>query len=231
MNHFAIVVAGGKGTRMQSEIPKQFLLLKGKPILMHSLTAFHQFDQDLKIILVLPENQISFWNDLKEKYQFKIKHEIAFGGETRFHSVKNGLEKIKSEDGIVAIHDGVRPLLSQDLIKRAFAISSLKGSAIPVIPLKDSLRLVENESSKIVNRSNYRLVQTPQVFDIKSLKDAYKQPYKAVFTDDASVVEANGKKITLIDGEEINLKITTPNDLVFAENLWQESWRKENLKL
>ena len=211
----AIIVAGGKGERMQAEVPKQFLILNGKPILMHTLEAFSKYDNAMNIIVVLPESQKSYWKELCESHHFTIKHQIANGGNTRFESVKNGLALTESNT-IIAIHDGVRPLVSTHTIARCFEQAAITGSAIPTIDLVDSLRLTSPTGSESVDRSRYKLVQTPQVFDAELLKKAYGQNYSPLFTDDASVVEALGEKVSLVQGNIENIKITNPMDLQIA---------------
>ena len=215
MKKVALIVAGGKGERMNTDIPKQFLVLNDLPILMHSLNAFSHLD---KIILVLPRAQIENWEELCKQYNFILKHTVVAGGINRFGSVKNGLAKI-DEGSIVAIHDGVRPLVSKNLIDRLIGTAKKGNGVIPVVPVKDSIRKVEGYKSKAVSRSNLYKVQTPQCFFASTLKDAYKQNFSLFFTDDASVLESNGGKIITIIGEEKNLKITTEEDLMLAEAL------------
>ncbi|NVJ47896.1 MAG: 2-C-methyl-D-erythritol 4-phosphate cytidylyltransferase [Cytophagia bacterium] len=217
MQKYAIIVAGGSGTRMKSDLPKQFIELLGKPILMHSIEAFH-FD-DIKIILVLPKAQIEFWKELMVKHQFKVPHQIVEGGKARFHSVKNGLESIDSTSGLVAIHDGVRPLIKQAIISESYASAEQHGNAIVSVGLKDSIRSVSDSGNKQEDRSKFRLIQTPQTFQLQLIKAAFKQPYDPIFTDDASVLERAGHKINLIDGDYQNIKITTPEDLTVAQSL------------
>ena len=213
---YAIIVAGGKGMRMGKDLPKQFLPIDGTPILMHTLQAFYDYDPSMTLIVVLPSDQQAYWSKLCGDYHFTIPHVVVKGGETRFHSVKNGLACI-NEEGLVAVHDGVRPFVHCDTIDRCFAAAQESGAAVPVVEVVDSLRKVEDEESKAVSRRDYRIVQTPQVFDISLLKEAYKQPYTVDFTDDASVVEAYGRKISLVEGNRENIKITSPFDLVIAE--------------
>lgn len=223
----AVIVAGGKGLRMGADLPKQFISVGGEPVLMHTLRAFHCFDRQLLLILVLPKSQQDFWKQLCEKHRFEIPHGVADGGETRFHSVKNGLEKVTAQvaesdwdQTLVAVHDGVRPFVSQEVIARCFAVAAEKQSALPVIPVVETVRrLTDGEDSVTVPRDDYRLVQTPQVFNARLLMQAYQQPYIPSFTDDASVVEAAGAPIFLTDGNRENIKITTPFDLVVAEAL------------
>jgi len=215
MKKNVIIVAGGNGNRMQTTLPKQFLLLQGKPILMHSIQRFYDFDPSIKIILALPSEHISLWNDLVEKYHFPVVHDIVNGGEFRFHSVKNALSKVDA-DALVAIHDGVRPLVSKQTIQNCFLSAERFGSAIPVIMPVDSIRKISGDKSESVDRSEYRLVQTPQVFQYSIIKIAYEQSFDALFTDDASVVEKNGHFVQLVDGNFENIKITTPSDLLIA---------------
>lgn len=219
-----IIVAGGVGARMQREIPKQFIELQGKPILMHTINAFHKYDAAMQLVLVLPADQIELWKTLCQKHDFKIQHIITVGGENRFESVMNGLKVINFSD-FIAIHDGVRPLVSQNTIKNCFEQAQKLGNAIPVVDCFESIREIDMNQSKSVDRSKYRLVQTPQIFESNLLYAAYQQEYSPLFTDDASVVEAyfakspqnNGAKIELVDGNRENIKITTPFDLIVAE--------------
>lgn len=213
-----IVVAGGKGERMQTEIPKQFIELKGKPILMHTLEVFYDYDPQMQIILVLPASQFDYWIELCEHHRFNLPHRIAAGGNTRFQSVCNGLALAPNE-GLIAVHDGVRPLVSTATIHACLAEAAASRAAIPVTDVVESLREVKLGSSIAVNRADYKLVQTPQVFDAQLLKQAYQQPYQDGFTDDASVVEAFGAKVSLVDGNRENIKITNPNDLKIASIL------------
>ena len=215
MKKVALIVAGGKEERMNTDIPKQFLVLNDLPILMHSLNAFSHLD---KIILVLPRAQIENWEELCKQYNFILKHTVVAGGINRFGSVKNGLAKI-DEGSIVAIHDGVRPLVSKNLINKLIGATKKGNGIIPIVAVKDSIRKVEGYKSKVVSRSNLYKVQTPQCFFASTLKDAYKQNFSLFFTDDASVLESNGGKIITIIGEEKNLKITTEEDLMLAEAL------------
>ncbi len=212
---YVIIVAGGKGLRMGGDVPKQFQLLGNQPVLMHTLQRFADDCKDLQIILVLPQEQIEYWSDLGEKYHFGVEHWIVAGGETRFHSVQNGLAQIPDDaEGVVAVHDGVRPLVSREVIGKCFEEARRKKAVVPVVPVVESLRHV---SDGAVPRADYRLVQTPQTFDIQLLKQAYRQPYSKDFTDDASVVEAFGHPITMVEGNRENIKLTTPFDLKIAE--------------
>jgi 2-C-methyl-D-erythritol 4-phosphate cytidylyltransferase len=215
---YVIIVAGGKGSRMGTDVPKQFLLLHGKPVLMHAMEAFYNYDSAMQIILVLPAEQKSYWRGLCKEHNCKIKHQTANGGETRFHSVKNGLKLVK-EDSLVAVHDAARPLVSQELIAVLFQTAEEKKAAYPAISVADTLRrLIINGSSKIMDRSKFYRVQTPQVFSSKILIHAYKSKYSEKFTDDVSVVETRRLcKPVMVEGSNENIKITTPIDLVIAE--------------
>ena len=216
MKKFAVIVAGGSGSRMKETVPKQFMELQGRPVLMHTFDAFNNYDSQIEFILVLPKNQVEFWRELCEKHDFIIKYKIAFGGETRFHSVKNGLDLINKE-GIVFIHDGVRPLVSVKTLQNCFATAIEKGNALPVIPVAESVRFVNGTGNKSVDRSKYFLVQTPQTFKTELIKKAFQQNYSDKFTDDASVLESFGKTINLVEGNRENIKITYPEDLIVAD--------------
>ena len=217
MKKYAVIVAGGKGLRMGSELPKQFLLLRGKPLLMHTLAAFYRADASTELLLVLPVSHRAYWASLCETYGFDVPVRLIDGGETRFHSVKNGLAAVP-EGALVAIHDGVRPLVSTDLICRSFVQAAARGGVIPTTPLIDSIRqVVADGGSAHVDRSAYMAVQTPQCFQSTLLKACYEQPYREAFTDDASVYEAAGHRIYCVPGERENIKITTPLDLKIAE--------------
>ena len=218
MKKYIIIVAGGKGLRMGGDIPKQFLPGCGKPVLMRTLEAFHAYDASMRLILVLPVSQQAYWKQLCEEYQFDLVHEIANGGETRFHSVKNGLALVK-EDGLVGVHDGVRPFVSQEVITRCYEEAASLKAVIPVIGVVETVRHLTEEGSETVPRDQYKLVQTPQVFDVTLLRRAYQQEYTDLFTDDASVVEALGEKVYLVEGNRENIKLTTPFDLKLAELL------------
>jgi 2-C-methyl-D-erythritol 4-phosphate cytidylyltransferase len=218
MKKVVIIVAGGRGKRMKSDIPKQFLPIFGFPILMHTIKKFYRHDSSIKIIIVLPKTQIKTWKKLCRDYKFKLGHDIVKGGITRFHSVKNGVSKIRGKDWIVAIHDGVRPLVSLETIKRCFKKAASSGNAIPAIEIPESLRIIEKGRNFPADRGRYMLIQTPQIFQLKLLKEAFKQDYKTEFTDDAGVVESMGHKINLVDGNKENIKITTPSDLLVAES-------------
>lgn len=216
MKNNVIIVAGGKGLRMGSDLPKQFIPVGGKPVLMHTVEAFYNFDKDMNIILVLPLSHQNYWIQLCKEYNFTVSHKIATGGETRFHSVKNGLVLV--EEGIVGVQDGVRPFASKEMIRRCFDAARLFQAVIPVINSIDSLRCVkEDGTSEIIDRSRIRLVQTPQVFHVDILKKAYETEYNTLFTDDASVVESMGVEVHLVEGEVANIKITTPLDMKIGE--------------
>ncbi|MBQ9261925.1 MAG: 2-C-methyl-D-erythritol 4-phosphate cytidylyltransferase [Prevotella sp.] len=224
MSDYIIVVAGGKGLRMGSDIPKQFLPIGDKPVLMRTLERFREYSDDLQIILVLPEAQQEYWQELCKKYDFKVEYLLANGGQTRFHSVQNGLALVPDDaEGVVGVHDGVRPFPSIEVIRNCYETARTAKAVIPVIPVVETLRHISLTShplpltSKTVPRDEYRLVQTPQTFDIQLLKAANRQPYNDGFTDDASVVESYGHKITLVEGNRENIKITTPYDITVAE--------------
>lgn len=216
MKKFALIVAGGSGNRMGSDIPKQFLELKGKPILMKSIECFKNYDNSIEIVLVLPSNQFETWRKLCDKYKFNTEYSIASGGESRFQSVKNGLAKLP-ETGLVFIHDGVRPLVSKTTLLNCEKMAVSRGNALPVVPVVESIRHISGESSKHVDRNSYCIVQTPQTFQLGIIKKAYSQPEETSFTDDASVCEAMGIKINLVEGNPENIKITYPSDLRIAE--------------
>lgn len=216
MKKFLIIVAGGSGTRMQREVPKQFIELCGKPILIHTIEAFEKATTWSEIIVVLPEEHFNLWKELCLKYNFYVAHKICRGGKMRFNSVKNGLDEIH-EDGIVAIHDAVRPLVSTNVIINCLEAAEQHGSAIPVVSIKDSIRIIEGDKSFAHNREKYKSVQTPQCFRSDIIKKAYDCEYDNLFTDDASVVEKQNFNVLLVDGNDENIKITTPYDLVVAE--------------
>ncbi len=215
---FALVVAGGKGTRIKTKLPKQFLELKGKPILLHTLEAFYRYSDKIQVVLVLPEDDFEIWKDICKKFTFNKPITLQSGGETRFQSVKNGLSKIEGP-GLVAIHDGVRPLVSEDIIGASFRLAAVHQSAVAAVRLKDSIRMTDQDNTKAVDRSRFRLIQTPQTFDIDLIKQAYQIKEDASLTDDASVAEKSGHVISLFEGSYENIKITTPEDLIVAEAL------------
>ena len=218
---YVIIVAGGQGLRMGLPVPKQFALVAGRPVLMHTIARFHEADPLLGIIVVLPADQHDYWNDLCREHDFRIEHTVVSGGETRFHSSQNGLRAIPDDvDGVVGIHDGVRPFVSVEVIRRCYAEARRSGSAIPVVPVVDTLRIVgEGNGSHNVDRSQFRAVQTPQVFTIGLLREAFRQQWRPEFTDDASVVEGIGVKIGMVEGNRENVKLTTPLDMLVAEEL------------
>ena len=217
---YVIIVAGGKGLRMGGEIPKQFLPIGGKPILMRTIDRFREYDKEIGIILVLPKSQQDYWKELCQKYSsFNSEGiKIADGGQTRFHSVQNGLNLVPNDaQGVVGVHDGVRPFVSVETIKRCYDAAREVKAVLPVTEVVETLRYAPENRN--VFRGDYRLVQTPQVFDIQLLKEANKQEYKESFTDDASVVEGIGQKVTMVEGNRENIKITTPFDITIAEAL------------
>lgn len=215
---YAIIVAGGSGKRMGASIPKQFLEVEGKPILMRTIERFRQYSESLKIILVLPKDQQQYWHELCQKHDFTIPHQIADGGATRFESSKNGLSLIPDgEEGVVGFHDGVRPFVSTDVIERCYETARDEYAAIPVMPVTETLRYIDKYGAgKNVMRSDYRSVQTPQCFDIALAKQAFNQDDSPNFTDDASVVETLGCSVAMVEGNRENIKITTPFDLIVA---------------
>jgi 2-C-methyl-D-erythritol 4-phosphate cytidylyltransferase len=215
MKYYAIIVAGGSGNRMKAAIAKQFLLLKDKPILMHTLEIFHQCRLQPEILLVLNIHEHHRWEELCRQYKFEIPHQVIKGGEQRFHSVMNGLKVTKGKS-IIAVHDAVRPLLSAELIERSFKAAEENGNAVAAIHPTDSVRTLKGDKNEALNRDEVYLIQTPQAFQSDQLKKAYKQPYRNNYTDDASVVEHAGYKIHLIEGERENIKITHPFDLEIA---------------
>jgi 2-C-methyl-D-erythritol 4-phosphate cytidylyltransferase len=221
MKEYALIVAGGKGTRLKSAVPKQFLELLGLPVLMHTINAFYRYSEDINIILVLPEEDFATWNSLCKKHQFNKSIILQKGGDTRFQSVKNGLAKITG-DGLVAIHDGVRPLVSENIIGASFRQAAVHQSAVAAVRLKESIRMTDQDNTKAVDRSLFRLVQTPQTFQVKLIKEAYEMKEDPTLTDDASVAEHAGHKISLFEGSYENIKITTREDLVIAEALMKQ---------
>ena len=221
---YVIIVAGGKGLRMGGEVPKQFLPVGGVPVLMRTLTRFREYSAKLQIILVLPKAQQDYWKELCRQYQFNVDYQLADGGETRFHSVQNGLRLVPDDaEGVVGVHDGVRPFVSIDVIRTCYEVARWHKAVIPVTPVVETLRRLDATAteggSETVPRDQYRLVQTPQTFDIQLLKRANQQPYTDAFTDDASVVEAYGHAVVMVDGNRENIKLTTPFDLRVAETL------------
>jgi len=228
MNKSVIIVAAGQGLRMNANVPKQFLELNGKPILMHTIQRFYEYQQDIIIIVVLPEKEFESWNALVKKNAFTIPHKLVAGGTKRFYSVMNGL-KILNNPCIVAIHDGVRPFISLQLIRRCFEKAEKKSNAVPAIPISETIREINNENNFIINRENFRIIQTPQCFDSVKLKKAYEKAGKTGndnFTDDAGVFENDGNEINLVEGEKNNIKITIPDDLVIASAIEREYFSK-----
>jgi 2-C-methyl-D-erythritol 4-phosphate cytidylyltransferase len=218
MQEYAIIVAGGSGSRMKSDIPKQFLLIKHQPILMYTIQAFRAYSENLNIIVVLPEDQFEYWYQLCYEHSFTEKYSLIPGGQTRFHSVKNGLESISKLDGLVAVHDGVRPVIGNGIIADSFSKAAQYGTAVVSVPLKDSIRSVETgDVNKAEDRTKFRLIQTPQTFRLDWMRDSFSQPYQEGFTDCASVLELAGYPIHMINGAYENIKITTPEDLRWAE--------------
>ncbi len=221
MDRYVIVVAGGKGMRMGGELPKQFLPIAGRPILMRTLERFCAVDSEIKMVLVLPQDQILLWQELCVEHHFVLPHQVVTGGETRFDSVKCGL-KCVAQTAVVAVHDGVRPFVSAEVIANAYAQAAVHGAVVPVLPVVDSLRCIDTPTQpagRSVDRASYQLVQTPQVFRSNILHKAYDRPYMPEYTDDASVVEAAGFSITPIEGNRENIKITTPFDMTIARAL------------
>lgn len=220
MKKHVIIVAGGSGSRMNSVIPKQFILLKGKPVLMHTIEKFVAAIPEISVVVVLAKQLNDDWKALCGQHSFTIPHRLAEGGETRYHSVKNGLELIP-DAAVVGIHDAARPLVSIQTILNTFAAAEERGNATPSVPVSDSLRYVKGVENTAVDRSHYHIIQTPQCFHSDLIKKAFLKAYKPEFTDDASVLEAFGEKINLIEGNRENIKITTAQDLIFAEALME----------
>ncbi len=217
LTEHALIVAGGKGTRIKSVLPKQFIELNGKPILLHTLEAFIRYSPSIRIVLVLPEDDFETWRSICKKFEFNYSVTLQKGGETRFQSVKNGLQNIA--EGLVAIHDGVRPLVSEDIIGASFRLAAIHKCAIAAVRLKESIRMTDQDNTKAVDRSRFRLIQTPQTFDVSLIKKAYEQKEDNSFTDDASVAERAGNIISLFEGSYENIKITTQEDLIVAKAL------------
>lgn len=215
---YALIVAGGKGTRIKSKVPKQFLDLDGVPILMRTINTFYSYSPDITVIVVLPEDDFPLWEELCLLHKYNKPLLLTKGGDTRFQSVKNGLEKIEG-DGLVAIHDGVRPLVSEDIIGASFRLAAVHGSAVAAVRLKESIRMTDQDNTKAMDRSRFRLVQTPQTFRVELIKQAYQIKEDTSLTDDASVAERSGHVISLFEGSYENIKITTAEDLIVAEAL------------
>lgn len=221
MKKYAVIVAGGSGKRMDAVVPKQFLLLQGRPLLWHTLTIFLRSYDDIIIILVLPKANLAEGESLRKNLNATQKIMLAEGGETRFQSVKNGLQLVK-EPSVVFVHDGVRCLITEELVHRCYEQALVKGSAVPAVTATDSIRIVENEGHYVMNRNHVRIIQTPQTFQSTLLLPAFEQPYDESFTDEATVVEANGEQVFLIEGDYDNIKITRPFDLLIAEKILAE---------
>ena len=221
-NKFAVIVAGGSGKRMKSELPKQFIKLADQPVLMHTLRVFYEFDRELEIIIVLHADYFDLWKSICKKHSCSVPHRVIKGGETRFCSVKNGLEAIDYDNGLVAIHDAVRPLVNKQTIKRCFDSALKYGNALPVISPNESVRITVAGGNKPLDRENIFMVQTPQVFSISRIKEAYKQKYKPEFTDDAIVFETLGENINIVKGDVLNIKLTTTIDMEFAETVLKQ---------
>jgi len=217
---YALIVAGGKGTRIKSKVPKQFLDLDGIPVLMRTINTFYAYSPAISVIVVLPEDDFPIWEELCLLHKYNKPLLLTKGGDTRFQSVKNGLEKIEGE-GLVAIHDGGRPLVSEVIIGASFRLAAVHGSAVAAVRLKESIRMTDQDNTKAMDRSRFRLVQTPQTFQVSLIKQAYQKKEDASLTDDASVAERAGHVISLFEGSYENIKITTPEDLIVAEALIQ----------
>lgn len=213
-----IIVAGGNGSRMGGRLPKQFSLIGGEPILARTINAFHKALPTSRIVVVLPAEYIAFWKNFSARFDI-AKHSVVEGGEERFHSVRNGIEALSDAVDLIAVQDGVRPFASKEMILRTVACAAENGAAIPVVKAVDSYRIVDGDNSQIIDRTPLRIVQTPQVFAAPILRSAYDTPFRKEFTDDASVVEYSGEKITLCEGEYTNIKITTPSDMILAETI------------
>ena len=217
-SEYALIVAGGKGTRIKSSVPKQFLELNGLPILMHTIAAFYRYSENIRIIVVIPEDDFAVWQRLCDKHSFHKPIVLQKGGDTRFQSVKNGLSRI-SGDGLVAIHDGVRPLVDEDIIGASFRLAAVHKSAVASVRLKESIRITDQDTTRSADRSRFRLIQTPQTFQVDLIRKAYDSKEDPSLTDDASVAERAGHLISLFEGSYENIKITTPEDLIIAEAL------------
>lgn len=228
MKKVAVIVAGGSGSRMNSDIPKQFLLINNKPVLYYTIDAFISAFEDMEIILVLPEDHIAKGQEIVDGYFDNAKFQFCAGGRTRFHSVQNGLKLTGEDESVIFVHDGVRCLLTPALIQRCYSRALESGTAIPSISCKDSVRMITGDENQVLDRDTIRLIQTPQTFHSKILLPAFNIDYKDQFTDEATVVEAFGMKVLLVEGEENNIKITTPVDMHIAEKLLKASLQKEN---
>lgn len=218
MKRYAVIVAGGKGLRMGIDIPKQFLVLCGKPVLQWSIEAFYTYDATIDIIVVLPVAQISYWKRLCEEYHCTISHRIVEGGKERFNSVQNGLQCIEGS-GVVAVHDGVRPLISQRMLADGFKMAEEQGSAVPYVDSVDSLRVIDSDGTRTLDRSKIKRIQTPQIFSVQELQTVMHREYQDSFTDEASVWELSGRDLSFYMGDEFNIKITKPLDLQIAQTV------------
>lgn len=216
MKKHSIIVAGGTGSRMKDEVPKQFMLINGKPVILYSIEAFYAYDTSVQIILVIHPDYLNYWNQMCEKIKISVPFKIVTGGKTRFDSVKNGLKLIE-EDGLIAIHDAARPVITNEFIRNLFSEAEKYGSAMPGIPLNDTIRVIEGNTSRQIDRTFLRAMQTPQVYKVSELKKAYDQPFQPLFTDDASVMQSAGFNLHLVEGLAVNIKITNPGDMVMAE--------------
>ncbi len=224
-----VIVAGGKGVRMGGDMPKQFRILGQSPVLAHSINAMDKALSPAEIVVVLPKEHIEFWRNLSSRFEV-AKHKIVEGGAERFHSVKAGIEALGEMIDVIAVHDGVRPLCSTEMVKRCAEEASKSGAAIPAITISDSMRIIEGDGSKALDRQSLRAVQTPQIFDALILRRAYRQEYNSCFTDDASVIEADGQRVELCTGEKRNIKITTSEDLIYAQMILEsEDGESESL--
>lgn len=216
---FALIVAGGKGTRIKSKLPKQYLELHGRPVLLHTLDAFLRYDPHIQMVLVLPKDDFPLWREIATRFNFLHPLTLVPGGDSRFQSVKNGLAAIEADDGVVAIHDGVRPLVSEDIIAASFRLAKVHQSAVAAVRLKESIRMTDQDATQAMDRSRFRIIQTPQTFSLSLIKKAYQQKEDASLTDDAGVAEKSGHAISLFEGSYENIKITTSEDLIVAEAL------------
>ena len=228
MQKTVIIVAGGQGMRFSQDMPKQFFYIRQRPLLMHAIDLFHEYDREMQIIVGIQENLMSYWESVCDQFGFDVEYILSPGGETRYHTVKNALPEV-SPGNLVAIHDAVRPLLYKRTIDSCFEAAGKYGAALPCIEIRDSIREITPRGSRWVSRDLFRLVQTPQVFQYDILKKSYEQEYSEDFTDDASVVEMAGYPVTLVEGNPENIKITTPEDLVFAEALFDSYMKKSGL--
>jgi 2-C-methyl-D-erythritol 4-phosphate cytidylyltransferase len=217
-SEYALIVAGGKGTRIKSSVPKQYLELNGLPVLMHTISAFYRYSEKINVIVVIPEDDFSTWKSLCDKHSFHKPIVLQKGGDTRFQSVKNGLAQIPG-DGLVAIHDGVRPLVNEDIIGASFRLAAVHKSAVASVRLKESIRITDQDTTRSADRSKFRLIQTPQTFQVDLIRKAYESKEDPTLTDDASVAERAGHLISLFEGSYENIKITTEEDLIIAEAL------------